>query len=144
MIKLTKIKAAIVEVLEDEGYKCVTTETQEGFETPACFVELDTFESEADNDLTTRMTARFDILYVPKEKTHEHLLITTEDFVQIFTNLELEVDHRMFVIGGVDCGIEGTNLRASIGFAYFDDSPYADYGQGHDPMENLEYKTEVH
>lgn len=40
MITLQDIQAAVVSVLQQNGYSVIASEVQEGFEKPACFIEV--------------------------------------------------------------------------------------------------------
>lgn len=40
MITLQDIQAAVVSVLQQNGYSVIAAEVQEGFERPACFIEV--------------------------------------------------------------------------------------------------------
>ena len=121
MTTLLSIKKAIGDVLERNGYKVFASEVNEGFSKPACFVELSNFGSEAQNNFIAHISATFDVLYVPSEKTHEHLIIKADQLQGLFCNLSLAVGDRNFNISNTNGEIEDGNIRLSLEFSYADE-----------------------
>jgi hypothetical protein len=120
MTTLLSIKKAIGEVLEQNGYDVYASEVQEGFQTPACFVELADLSTTVQSDWIMQVQATFDILYVPSVKTHEHVIIVSDELSRIFANLSLIVGDRNFNIDQTVGQIEDGNIRLSLQFSYTD------------------------
>jgi len=121
MTTLLSIKQAIGEVLEQNGYKVFASEVNEGFSKPACFVELSDFASQVMNNYMATITATFDVLYVPQEQTHEHIIVVADELQRLFCNLSLEVGDRNFNIDSINGDIEEGNIRLSLEFSFADE-----------------------
>ena len=138
MIEFLQIKKAIGRVLERNKYKVFASDVQEGFEKPACFVELSDFGTTTENDYITQNNVNFDILYVPQIQTHEHIIITAELLKNLFVDTHLAVGNRQLAINSVSGEIENGNLRVSLEVNYLQENPNAEYDEQYEKIQELE------
>ena len=74
MITIKDIQTAVSGILQKNGYNVVASEVQEGFEKPACFIEVLPVSVTLENRFTEIVTNSVEITYHPAIETREDLI----------------------------------------------------------------------
>ena len=68
MITIKDIQAAVSEVLQSGGFSVIASEVQEGYEKPACFIEVLPVSVTLENQFTEIVTNSVEITYHRQSK----------------------------------------------------------------------------
>ena len=112
MITLQDIQAAVGSVLQQNGYSVIAAEVQEGFERPACFVEVLPVSVTLENQFTEIVTNSVEITYHPAIETKEELIETAGKLKRLFLYTPLQVQDRFLSVNEITFDADKTTLIA--------------------------------
>lgn len=135
MITIQDVQAAVVAVLLDNGYRAVAAEVQEGFEKPACFVEVLPVSAAMENQFSERVTVGIEIAYHPAAETREELTANAEKLKYIFLYTPLAVKDRFLSVNEITFDAEKSALITYFELEYLQETEIAE--KTLPKMENL-------
>lgn len=101
MITLQDIQAAVGSVLQQNGYSIIASEVQEGYEKPACFIEVLPVSVTLENQFTELVTVGVEIAYHPEIETREELVTNAEKMKQVFLYTPIPVKDRFLSVNEI-------------------------------------------
>ena len=101
MITIQDIQTAVTKRLKDNGYMVFASEVREGFQKPACFVDVLPVSVELQNAYSELITDSVTISYYPLEETREEIIRASEDMKTIFLYSSLPVSDRFLNINEI-------------------------------------------
>ena len=144
MIEIKDIQTAVAAVLQENGYSVVASEVQEGFERPACFVEVLPVSVTLENRFTELVTVGVEIAYHPAVETREELITNAENMKHIFLYTPLAVKDRFLSVNEITFDADKSALIAYFELEYLQETQTTD--EALPKMENLNERvvTESH
>lgn len=135
MINEKDIQTRIAELLTEEGFNVVASETQEGFEKPAVFVNVYPTSITLENASMEQVTDSIEIKYIPAVETVEECADSAQKLRMIFMYKPFEVGDRRLTLQQIEFDIEDCVLYAYFDLQYMQETPeYEEY----DLIENIE------
>lgn len=122
MITLQDIQAAVGSVLQQNGYSVIAAEVQEGFERPACFVEVLPVSVTLENQFTELVTVGVEIAYLPEIETREELITNTEKMKQVFLYTPIPVKDRFLSVNEITFDTDKSALITYFELEYLQES----------------------
>ena len=122
MITLQDIQAAVVSVLQQNGYSVIASEVQEGFEKPACFIEVLPVSVTLENQFTELVTVGVEIAYHPEIETREELITNTEKMKQVFLYTPIPVKDRFLSVNEITFDTDKSALITYFELEYLQES----------------------
>lgn len=101
MITIQDIQTAVTKRLKDNGYTVFASEVREGFQKPACFVDVLPVSVELQNAYSELITDSVTISYYPLEETREEIIRASEAMKNIFLYSSLPVSDRFLNINEI-------------------------------------------
>ena len=101
MITIKDIQAAVTKRLNENGYTVFASEVREGFQKPACFVDVLPVSVELQNLYSELVTDSVIISYYPLLETREEIIRVSEDMKNIFLYSSLPVSDRFLNINEI-------------------------------------------
>ncbi len=101
MITIKDIQAAVTKRLNENGYTVFASEVREGFQKPACFVDVLPVSAELQNAYSMLITDSITISYYPLEETREEIIQASENMKNIFLYSYLPVADRFLNINEI-------------------------------------------
>ncbi len=135
MINEKDIQTRIAELLTEEGFNVVASETQEGFEKPAVFVNVYPTSITLENASMEQVTDSIEIKYIPAVETVEECADAAQKLRMIFMYKPFEVRDRRLTVQQIEFDIEDCVLYAYFDLRYMQETP--DYEE-YDLIENIE------
>ena len=122
MITIKDIQAAVSRVLKDNGYTVFASEVKEGFQTPACFVDVLPVSVEIQNAYSELVTDSIEIAYFPSVETREELIRTAEQMKEIFLYHSLQVADRYLSVQELTFDYEQPALVVTFNLEYLQET----------------------
>lgn len=126
MIEIKDIKTAVAGVLQKNGYSVVASEVQEGFERPACFVEVLPVSVTLENRFTELVTVGVEISYHLVLETSEELITNAENIKRIFLYAPLAVKDRFLSVNEITFDANKSTLIAYFELEYLQETQTTD------------------
>ena len=101
MITIQDIQTAVTKRLRDNGYTVIASEVREGFQKPACFVDVLPVSVELQNAYSELVTDSVTISYYPLLETREEIIRVSEEMKSIFLYSSLPVADRFLSINEI-------------------------------------------
>ena len=139
MITLQDIQAAVVSVLQQNGYSVIAAEVQEGFERPACFVEVLPVSVTLENQFTEIVTNSVEITYHPETETREELITNAEIMKHLFLYSLISVKDRFLSVNEITFDADKSTLIAYFELEYLQETQTAE--ETLPKMENLQERV---
>ena len=118
MITIADVKKAIVKVLNANGYTVVASEVQEGFNKPACFVDVMPVNVSVESQNYERVTNSVEITYFPAVETKEEMIKAAEFFRQLFLYSPIAVNDRFLSVNEIIFDAEKSALTTYFELEY--------------------------
>ena len=122
MITIKDIQAAVAKKLKDNGYTVIASEVKEGFQKPACFVDVMPVSVELQNVYSELVTDSIEISYFPAVETREELVTTAEHFKQIFLYSTIAIKDRFLSVNEITFDYEKPALVATFDLEYLQET----------------------
>ncbi len=126
MIEIKDIQTAAAGVLQENGYSVVASEVQEGFDRPACFVEVLPVSVTIENRFTEFVTVGVEIAYHPVVETREELITNAENIKRIFLYATLAVKDRFLSVNEITFDADKSALIAYFELEYLQETQTTD------------------
>lgn len=139
MITLQDIQAAVVSVLQQNGYSVIAAEVQEGFERPACFVEVLPVSVTLENQFTEIVTNSVEITYHPETETREELITNAEIMKHLFLYSLISVKDRFLSVNEITFDADKSTLIAYFELEYLQETETTE--ETLPKMENLQERV---
>lgn len=139
MITLQDIQAAVVSVLQQNGYSVIASEVQEGFEKPACFIEVLPVSVTLENQFTEIVTNSVEITYHPATETKEELIETAGKLKRLFLYTPLQVQDRFLSVNEMTFDADKSTLIAYFELEYLQETETTE--ETLPKMENLQERV---
>lgn len=114
MITVAEISAAIAQRLKENGYHVVPMDAEDGFQKPACCVEVFPTSSVLHNFYVEEDTFSVTVLYIPKDETQLELVKTAENLKNAFLYLPIEIAERSIDTEEISFSRDGDILIAEM------------------------------
>ncbi len=101
MITIKDIQTAVSKLLTKNKYSVIASEVKEGFQKPACFIEVFPVSVEAENKFYELVTLGIEISYHPLMETKEELIINAEKLKNIFLYTPIKVKDRFLSVNEI-------------------------------------------
>lgn len=139
MITIKDIQAAVSEVLQSGGFSVIASEVQEGFEKPACFIEVLPVSVTLENQFTELVTVGVEIAYHPEIETREELVTNTEKMKQVFLYTPIPVKDRFLSVNEITFDADKSTLIAYFELEYLQETETTE--ETLPKMENLQERV---
>ncbi len=139
MIALQDIQAAVGSVLQQNGYSVIASEVQEGFEKPACFIEVLPVSVTLENRFTEIVTNSVEITYHPAIETREDLIETAGNLKRLFLYTPLQVQDRFLSVNEMTFDADKSTLIAYFELEYLQETETTE--ETLPKMENLQERV---
>ena len=126
MIEIKDIQTAAAGVLQKNGYSVVASEVQEGFERPACFVEVLPVSVTLENRFTELVTVGVEISYHPETETREELITNADKMKHIFLYAPFAVKDRFLSVNEITFDADKSALIAYFELEYLQETQTTD------------------
>ena len=137
MITIKDIQTAVSKKLKDNGYTVIASEVKEGFQKPACFVDVLPVSVEIQNRYSELVTDSIEISFFPAVETREELIKTAEHFKQIFLYSTIAVCDRFLSVNEITFDYEKPALMATFDLEYLQET-----GIDIEPMPKMKQLSE--
>ena len=101
MITIKDIQTAVSKLLTKNKYSVIASEVKEGFQKPACFIEVFPVSVAAGNKFYELVTLGIEISYHPSMETKEELIINAEKLKNIFLYTPIKVKDRFLSVNEI-------------------------------------------
>ena len=101
MITIKDIQTAVSKLLTKNKYSVIASEVKEGFQKPACFIEVFPVSIAAENKFYELVTLGIEISYHPSIETKEELIINAEKLKNIFLYTPIRVKDRFLSVNEI-------------------------------------------
>ena len=101
MITIKDIQTAVSKLLTKNKYSVIASEVKEGFQKPACFIEVFPVSVAAENKFYELVTLGIEISYHPLMETKEELIINAEKLKNIFLYTPIKVKDRFLSVNEI-------------------------------------------
>ena len=101
MITIKNIQTAVSKLLTKNKYSVIASEVKEGFQKPACFIEVFPVSVEAENKFYELVTLGIEISYHPLMETKEELILNAEKLKNIFLYTPIKVKDRFLSVNEI-------------------------------------------
>lgn len=101
MITIKDIQTAVSKLLIKNKYSVIASEVKEGFQKPACFIEVLPVSTEVQNKFSELLTVSVEISYHPSMETKEELIINAEKLKNIFLYTPIKVKDRFLSVNEI-------------------------------------------
>ena len=139
MIALQDIQAAVGSVLQQNGYSVIASEVQEGFEKPACFIEVLPVSVTLENQFTEIVTNSVEITYHPETETREELITNAEIMKHLFLYSLISVKDRFLSVNEITFDADKSTLIAYFELEYLQETETTE--ETLPKMENLQERV---
>ena len=135
MINEKEIQTRVAELLTENGFNVVASETEEGFKKPAVFVNVYPAVVTLEGTAMEHVTDTVEIKYIPVVETVEECTETAQKMRNIFMYKPFDIKERRLTIQSIEFDIEKYILYTIFDLDYYQETPsvYEEY----DGMENL-------
>ena len=101
MITIKDIQTAVSKLLTKNKYLVIASEVKEGFQEPACFIEVLPVSIELQNKFSELVTVSVEISYHPLLETKEELILNAEKLKNIFLYTPIKVKDRFLSVNEI-------------------------------------------
>lgn len=122
MITIKDIQAAVSAVLQSGGFSVIASEVQEGFEKPACFIEVLPVSVTLENQFTEIVTNSVEITYHPETETREELITNAEIMKHLFLYSLISVKDRFLSVNEITFDADKSTLIAYFELEYLQET----------------------
>lgn len=98
MITIKDIQTAVSKLLTKNKYSVIASEVKEGFQKPACFIDVFPVSVAAENKFYELVTLGIEITYHPLMETKEELILNAEKLKNIFLYTPIKVNDRFLSV----------------------------------------------
>lgn len=112
MITIKDIQTAVSKLLTKNKYSVIASEVKEGFQKPACFIEVFPVSVVAENKFYELVTLGIEISYHPSMETKEELIINAEKLKNIFLYTPIKVKDRFLSVNEITFDSDKSVLTA--------------------------------
>ena len=98
MITVKDIQTAVSKLLTKNKYSVIASEVKEGFQKPACFIEVFPVSVAAENKFYELVTLGIEISYHPSLETKEELILNAKKLKNIFLYTPIKVKDRFLSV----------------------------------------------
>ena len=118
MITIKDIQTAVSKLLTKNKYSVIASEVKEGFQKPACFIEVFPVSVAAENKFYELVTLGIEISYHPLTETKEELIINAEKLKNIFLYTPIRVKDRFLSVNEITFDSVKSILTAYFEFEF--------------------------
>lgn len=101
MITIKDIQTAVSKLLTKNKFSVIAYEVKEGFQKPACFIDVFPVSVTAENKFYELVTLGIEISYHPLMETKEELIINAEKLKNIFLYTPIKVKDRFLSVNEI-------------------------------------------
>ena len=101
MITIKDIQTAVSKLLTKNKYSVIASEVKEGFQKPACFIEIFSVSVATENKFYELVTLGIEISYHPLVETKEELIVNAEKLKNIFLYTPIKVNDRFLSVNEI-------------------------------------------
>lgn len=101
MITIKYIQTAVSKLLTKNKYSVIASEVKEGFQKPACFIEIFPVSVVTENKFYELVTLGIEISYHPLMETKEELILNAEKLKNIFLYTPIKVKDRFLAVNEI-------------------------------------------
>lgn len=112
MITIKDIQTAVSKLLTKNKYSVIASEVKEGFQKPACFIEVFPVSVAAENKFYELVTLGIEISYHPSMETKEELIVNAEKLKNIFLYTPIKVKDRFLSVNEITFDSDKSVLTA--------------------------------
>ena len=112
MITIKDIQTAVSKLLTKNKYSVIASEVKEGFQKPACFIEVFPVSVVAENKFYELVTLGIEISYHPSMEPKEELIINAEKLKNIFLYTPIKVKDRFLSVNEITFDSDKSVLTA--------------------------------
>lgn len=112
MITIKDIQTAVSKLLTKNKYSVIASEVKEGFQKPACFIEVLPVSTELQNKFYELVTVSVEISYYPLMETKEELIVNAEKLKNIFLYTPIKVKDRFLSVNEITFDSDKSILTA--------------------------------
>ena len=112
MITIKDIQTAVSKLLTKNKYSVIASEVKEGFQKPACFIEVFPVSVAAENKFYELVTLGIEISYRPLMETKEELIVNAEKLKNIFLYTPIKVKDRFLSVNEITFDSDKSVLTA--------------------------------
>ena len=122
MITIKDIQTAVSKLLTKNKYSVIASEVKEGFQKPACFIEVFPVSVEAENKFYELVTLGIEISYHPSLETKEELILNAEKLKNIFLYTPIKVKDRFLSVNEITFDSDKSILTAYFEFEFLQET----------------------
>lgn len=122
MITIKDIQTAVGKTLTANGYTVIASEVKEGFDKPACFVDVFPVNTSVETDVREFVTDSVEISYHPAIETREELIENAEKFKNIFLYSPIEINNRFLSVNEISFDADKTVLKAYFELEFYQET----------------------
>ncbi len=112
MITIKDIQTAVSKLLTKNKYSVIASEVKEGFQKPACFIDVFPVSVAAENKFYELVTLGIEITYHPSMETKEELILNAEKLKNIFLYTPIKVKDRFLSVNEITFDSDKSALTA--------------------------------
>ena len=112
MITIKDIQTAVSKLLTKNKYSVIASEVKEGFQKPACFIDVFPVSVAAENKFYELVTLGIEITYHPSMETKEELILNAEKLKNIFLYTPIKVKDRFLSVNEITFDSDKSVLTA--------------------------------
>lgn len=101
MITIKDIQTAVSKLLTKNKYSVIASEVKEGFQKPACFIDVFPVSVATENKFYELVTLGIEISYHPSMETKEELVVNAEKLKNIFLYTPIKVKDRFLSVNEI-------------------------------------------
>ena len=112
MITIKDIQTAVSKLLTKNKYSVIASEVKEGFQKPACFIDVFPVSVATENKFYELVTLGIEISYHPLMETKEELIVNAEKLKNIFLYTPIKVKNRFLSVNEITFDSDKSVLTA--------------------------------
>ena len=112
MITIKDIQMVVSKLLTKNKYSVIASEVKEGFQKPACFIDVFPVSVAAENKFYELVTLGIEITYHPSMETKEELILNAEKLKNIFLYTPIKVKDRFLSVNEITFDSDKSALTA--------------------------------
>ena len=112
MITIKDMQTAVSKLLTKNKYSVIASEVKEGFQKPACFIEVLPVSVAVENKFYELVTLGIEISYHPLMETKEELILNAEKLKNIFLYTPIKVKDRFLSVNEITFDSDKSALTA--------------------------------
>lgn len=131
MINEKEIQTRVAELLTENGFNVVSSETEEGFKKPAVFVNVYPATVTLEGAAMEHVTDTVEIKYIPAVETVEECADIAQKMRNIFMYKPFDIKERHLTIQSIEFDIEKYILYTMFDLDYYQETPsvYEEYDE---------------